>query len=179
MEEAQQCENDWGEDRGHGWLLRHPLKKLLLFQQYCLHHPEFLNSKPKPHRIAAAAVEGKTSKISCKNKMKDSNGAKSKLGESAQQNLEPYYQIGDRLRKKFNHKYYEGTITEIPEPPDRNYYHVKYEDDDEEDMSVDEIKAYIIEKKYSAAATKNNTATRRGERKNDATQNSNQRELET
>ena len=33
---AQTCEDDWGQDRGNGWLLRHPLKKLYTFQQYCL-----------------------------------------------------------------------------------------------------------------------------------------------
>ena len=33
---AQTCEDDWGQDRGNGWLLRHPLKKLYMFQQYCL-----------------------------------------------------------------------------------------------------------------------------------------------
>ena len=47
LNEAQKCENEWGADRGNGWLLRHPLKKLLLFQQFCLKNPAFLKSKCK------------------------------------------------------------------------------------------------------------------------------------
>eukprot|EP00934_Nitzschia_sp_Nitz4_P002536 Nitzschia sp. Nitz4//scaffold87_size112219//44773//45603//NITZ4_004071-RA/size112219-processed-gene-0.129-mRNA-1//-1//CDS//3329559360//2526//frame0 len=33
---AEEAESEWGRDRGNGWLLRHPLQKLYLFQQYCL-----------------------------------------------------------------------------------------------------------------------------------------------
>eukprot|EP00980_Cylindrotheca_fusiformis_P024047 scaffold11455_cov94-Cylindrotheca_fusiformis.AAC.3 len=47
MEEAQDCEDRWGRDRGNGWLLSHPLKKLLLFQQFCLNNPDFLTTKCK------------------------------------------------------------------------------------------------------------------------------------
>jgi len=36
MQIAQTCEDDWGQDHGNGWLLRHPLKKLYMFQQYYL-----------------------------------------------------------------------------------------------------------------------------------------------
>mmetsp|Transcript_4401 Transcript_4401/g.9774 ORF Transcript_4401/g.9774 Transcript_4401/m.9774 type:complete len:240 (-) Transcript_4401:156-875(-) len=36
MEIGRQCENEWGEDHGNGWLLSHPLKKLYMFQQYYL-----------------------------------------------------------------------------------------------------------------------------------------------
>lgn len=45
MEHAADAENRWGRDRGNGWLLSHPLKKLLLFQQFCLKNPDFLTSK--------------------------------------------------------------------------------------------------------------------------------------
>ena len=47
MEQAQDCEDTWGRDHGNGWLLSHPLKKLLLFQQFCLNNPTFLDSKCK------------------------------------------------------------------------------------------------------------------------------------
>lgn len=36
MDIGQTCEDDWGQDHGNGWLLRHPLKKLYMFQQYHL-----------------------------------------------------------------------------------------------------------------------------------------------
>eukprot|EP00977_Amphora_coffeiformis_P010676 scaffold2510_cov169-Amphora_coffeaeformis.AAC.27 len=45
MELAQQAEDMWGRDHGNGWLLSHPLKKMLLFQQFCLQNPDFLLSK--------------------------------------------------------------------------------------------------------------------------------------
>ena len=32
---AKWYEHKYGEDKGHGWLLRHPLKKLQRYQQYC------------------------------------------------------------------------------------------------------------------------------------------------
>jgi hypothetical protein len=35
-EEACQHEDTYGEDRGHGWAIRHPVKKLLYFQQWKL-----------------------------------------------------------------------------------------------------------------------------------------------
>ncbi len=47
MEEAQECEDKWGRDHGNGWLLSHPLKKLLLFQQFALKNPSFLNAECK------------------------------------------------------------------------------------------------------------------------------------
>jgi len=47
MDEAVDCEAKWGKDKGNGWLLSHPLKKLLIFQQFCLHNPGFLGSTSK------------------------------------------------------------------------------------------------------------------------------------
>jgi hypothetical protein len=47
MNKAVEAENKWGIDRGNGWLLRHPLKKLLLFQQFCLNNPDFLTAECK------------------------------------------------------------------------------------------------------------------------------------
>jgi len=32
--EAKQYEDRYGEDKGHGWLLRHPITKLMLFKEY-------------------------------------------------------------------------------------------------------------------------------------------------
>lgn len=45
MKLAQEAEDEWGRDHGNGWLLSHPLKKMLLFQQFCLQNPDFLTSK--------------------------------------------------------------------------------------------------------------------------------------
>jgi hypothetical protein len=35
-ERAQQFEKDYGKDKGNGWLLRHPIKKLQIYQEYRL-----------------------------------------------------------------------------------------------------------------------------------------------
>jgi hypothetical protein len=55
MKEGQECEDKWGRDRGNGWLLSHPLKKLLLFQQFCLNNPDFLTAKCKLSQYYALA----------------------------------------------------------------------------------------------------------------------------
>ena len=34
IEDARDYEDQYGEDRGHGWLLNHPLRKLLFYQHY-------------------------------------------------------------------------------------------------------------------------------------------------
>uniref|UniRef100_A0A7S4UXM4 Uncharacterized protein n=2 Tax=Ditylum brightwellii TaxID=49249 RepID=A0A7S4UXM4_9STRA len=47
MEKGQECEDKWGRDHGNGWLISHPLKKLLLFQQFVLNNPDFLAAKCK------------------------------------------------------------------------------------------------------------------------------------
>ncbi|CAB9503944.1 expressed unknown protein [Seminavis robusta] len=47
MQLAQEAEDKWGRDHGNGWLLSHPLKKMLLFQQFCLQNPDFLAAKCK------------------------------------------------------------------------------------------------------------------------------------
>ena len=47
MNEGQEYENKYGRDHSNGWLLRHPLKKLLLFQHFILNNPSFLTSELK------------------------------------------------------------------------------------------------------------------------------------
>lgn len=54
MQKAIEAENKNGIDRGNGWLLRHPIKKLLLFQQFCLNNPTFLAST---HKLATYCKE--------------------------------------------------------------------------------------------------------------------------
>ena len=36
IERGRDCEEEWGRDRGNGWLYNHPLRKLALFQSYLL-----------------------------------------------------------------------------------------------------------------------------------------------
>jgi hypothetical protein len=45
LQQASEAEDRWGQDRGNGWLLSHPLKKLLNFQQFILAHPHVFAKK--------------------------------------------------------------------------------------------------------------------------------------
>jgi hypothetical protein len=60
IEHAAWCENNWGRDHGNGWLLNHPLKKLLIFQQFCLQNPDFLDKDctHKEYMMDGDEVEG-------------------------------------------------------------------------------------------------------------------------
>jgi hypothetical protein len=51
LREAKEIEEEWGEDKGHGWLLRHPIKKLMLFKEYYKTRPREDGDEQK-HLIA-------------------------------------------------------------------------------------------------------------------------------
>lgn len=59
MDKGQECEDCWGRDHGNGWLLSHPLKKLLLFQQFCLENPDYLSSECRLNEYYAINKEEK------------------------------------------------------------------------------------------------------------------------
>lgn len=116
-----------------------------------------------PRAAATAAAAAKKSSKTARNggrrlvrASRDDNKKSSRLLKTT---LPRSYKIGERVRKKFWGRYYEGTITAIPEPSQlRKYYHVFYDDGDQEDISVNEMGAYVIEEEDSAA-TKDNTIT--------------------
>ena len=58
INEALEWEDKYGEDRGHGWLLRHPLKKLWLFQHYSAQEapstPRCIPAADAAHTITAS-----------------------------------------------------------------------------------------------------------------------------
>ena len=56
--DAKEWENTYGRDKGNGWLLDHPLKKMLIFQQFCLNNPEFMDSDLKLGAWLAEEEEG-------------------------------------------------------------------------------------------------------------------------
>ena len=47
IEDAWDFENTYGEDYGHGWLLRHPLKKLWLYQSQLMYDNQLSKNKPR------------------------------------------------------------------------------------------------------------------------------------
>jgi len=50
----------------------------------------------------------------------------------------PEIRVGTNVYKYFGKKYYEGKITKLP-GPGNSYYHIRYDDGDEEDMLPDEM----------------------------------------
>jgi len=83
---AHECENKWGRDRGNGWLLRHPLTKLLRFQQFCLTNPAFLKSRCglAEYCEAVKTMEGEAGEDSESSKTKDSKVSKPKVADTKQ-----------------------------------------------------------------------------------------------
>lgn len=81
---AQKCEDKWGRDRGNGWLLLHPLKKLLMFQQFALLNPAFLKSRCKLAQYCevAKSMEVQVGEDSGNSKSKGPRVSKSHVADS-------------------------------------------------------------------------------------------------
>ncbi|CAJ1930127.1 unnamed protein product [Cylindrotheca closterium] len=102
LNEAQKCEDEWGRDHGNGWLLRHPLKKLLMFQQFCLRQPAFLKSKCKLpqycEEVERRAEKDTGNKKSGNRRVSQSKSAVSKLKKRSRSNRP---RSGCRRSKRF------------------------------------------------------------------------------
>lgn len=120
MEEGQECENKWGRDHGNGWLLSHPLKKLLLFQQFALENPSFLNPKIKDEEKSENKEDQKVETLEAKVKKKDSS------------------LIGTEVTKRFGNEVYVGTIDRFSS--DKMLWHVTYNDGDKEEFDEEDLK---------------------------------------
>lgn len=84
--EAQNCEDKWGRDRGNGWLLLHPLKKLLMFQQFVLLNPGFLKSRCKLAQYCEVAktIEARVGENCGNSKSRGPRVSKSHVADSKQ-----------------------------------------------------------------------------------------------
>jgi hypothetical protein len=179
MQKAQECEDRWGRDRGNGWLLSHPLKKLLLFQQFALNNPDFLTSKCKlkdycalddDHDLKkdtnvnasrAESTELDTPTVPKENDGKDvlppvasrpksaaADGGKATDNKSSR-SCGPRVYLGTRVAKDFDRKTHFGTVTGYSS--DDGFWHVNYDDGDEEDFEAKELESALHHHKKEGA----------------------------
>ena len=60
IDDARDYEDQYGEDRGHGWLLNHPLRKLLFSQHYLDTKARLAPAATTPTKKAKKAKRAKT-----------------------------------------------------------------------------------------------------------------------
>ena len=60
IDDARDYEDQYGEDRGHGWLLNHPLRKLLFYQHYLDTKARLAPAATTPTKKAKKAKRAKT-----------------------------------------------------------------------------------------------------------------------
>lgn len=131
MQEAQDCEDRWGRDHGNGWLLSHPLKKLLLFQQFVLNNPSFLQSKCRINEFEQSADNSPSADDDDKDTgppPKQSVAVPPKPSED---------HVGSRVAKVFSGATYFGTIDGYAS--DTKFWHVTYDDTDQEEFNFLEL----------------------------------------
>lgn len=171
MELAQQAEDEWGRDHGNGWLLRHPLKKMLLFQQFCLQNPDFLTSKCRLKEYYAmdddeeddvedfgTEVEDKSPSPGDSDKVNPVSPERSESNDkrsgSSKQGKEPpnkksraskeqlELHLGSRVAKEFDDGgVYFGTVSQYD--PKSKWWWIVYDDGDQEDMNAEELDAAL------------------------------------
>lgn len=189
MEEANECERNWGKDLGNGWLLNHPLKKLLIFQQFALQNPDFLGSKSKIKEYCEGAEEEKedgdgvdeeekederkpaAAEPVSKNVSKDdSSGSTQKKKSSAKTNGTTRKgatnkHVGSRIAKQFHAGLFFGNITAYD--PRAKIWSVDYDDDDSEEFDLNDLNAALrlYKKKSTEDPKKQSTKDKVGEKR--------------
>ena len=164
MDEAVDCEAKWGRDHGNGWLLQHPLKKLLIFQQFCLQNVGFLGStskikeycegeehSPEEDHGAMDAEEDERKPPAddaddAADSASDSATAGAPDSDSAKSAAKPAKgatnkHIGARIAKYFDAGLFFGTIVKYC--PKHKFWSVEYDDGDEEEFDADELDAAL------------------------------------
>ena len=148
MDEAMDCEAKWGRDRGNGWLLSHPLKKLLIFQMFCLKNPSFLASKCKIKEYIEDGDEYSS----------DGDGASEdfsvEIKAAKPSNASINKHIGARVAKNFDEGLFFGTITKYDDKAD--FWLVEYDDGDSEQYDKNDLQAALrLYKKNANKVQKN------------------------
>ena len=168
MQEGKDCENKYGRDHGNGWLIAHPLKKLLIFQQFILNNPSFLNSKTKlkyyfrdsesnDYQVPNAYGVSKNVNKTKQQRQKKSILIPKQLDMDAGKDL-----IGRRIGKDFNGEIYFGTLDKFC--PKNKFYHVLYDDGDSEEFlreGIDHLLSHYETIKSSDVSPQKNTPSSR------------------
>jgi len=162
MQEGQDCEDKYGRDHGNGWLISHPLKKLLLFQQFILNNPSFLSSKAKlkdyygfedDYQKPIKARDDETL-----NKKNEQQQKKTLVPKKLDMNAGKD-KIDRRVAKDFDGNLHFGTIDKYCMK--NHYWHVSYDDGDSEEIVREEIESalshYEINKSRDNISVQKNT----------------------
>jgi len=139
MKEGQDCEDKYGRDHGNGWLISHPLKKLLLFQQFILNNPSFLSSKAKLKEYYGFGDDDYQVPTKVRNDEKLNNKTTlvpKKLDMNAGKDM-----IGRRVAKDFDGKIYFGTLDKYCKK--NQYWHVSYDDGDSEEIVGEKVESIL------------------------------------
>ena len=157
MDEAMECEAKWGRDRGNGWLLSHPLKKLLIFQMFCLKNPSFLASKCKIKEYIEDGEEYSSDgneDDSGEEEKKTVDAKEEGEGEEKTSNASINKHINARVAKNFDDGLFFGTITKYD--GNANFWFVLYDDGDSEQFDKRDLnKALRLYKKNAAKDPEN------------------------
>lgn len=133
MIEGQACEDKWGRDHGNGWLISHPLKKLLLFQQFILNTPEFLRSKLRLKDYCGfVSVTSKEAKEEPKLILDKPEPIKTDDSGS--------FPLGTKIHKLFGNEKFTGKVVKYDD--EEKLYKILYDDGDEEEMDHGEVRCY-------------------------------------
>ena len=135
MIEGQACEDKWGRDHGNGWLIKHPLKKLLLFQQFILNNPDFLTSKLR----LTDYCNNEEQLDESSNTLDSDAESPDEVEDDVESTIFP---IGTYVYKVFEDNgedvEFKGKV--ISYDADCQLYKIRYEDSDEEEMDHNEVK---------------------------------------
>lgn len=157
LDEAIEAEDRWGRDHGNGWLLRHPIKKLLMFQQFCLQHPDFLTAEcrlkdyydgqyddgDESDDVEEEEKEEETESVRGEvGETKDSKGAE--VSQDKEQEHTQEWPNGTRIRKQFGgaKQWYIGTVKSFD--AQTGWYWISYEDGDEEELDAREVRKVVV-----------------------------------
>ena len=170
MDEAMGCEAKWGRDRGNGWLLSHPLKKLLIFQMFCLKNPSFLASKCKikeyiedgeEHSSDADGDDGegekKTVGVKEEGEGEEETTTRTSItsedssvtNKAKASNASINKHIDARVAKNFDDGLFFGTITKYDSKA--NFWFVLYDDGDSEQFDKRDLNEALRLYKKNAA----------------------------
>ena len=136
ISDAWDFENTYGEDYGHGWLLRHPLKKLWLFQNHMRFETAEVRSKggqsgspDHPKKMLKQKYKSKakrSTQSTVKRKRKERNFTvgerRSKRTGQSKISKDSYHKRGTRVLVRWHSgKKYTGTVTSVTKSSPRRH----------------------------------------------------------
>lgn len=153
LDQAKAHEERYGEDKGHGWLLRHPINKLRRYQSYVVVE-KLRKGKEWPGVLNADEQMEKTYQE------KNEHAGKS-IPKEWPVTKRPGFLVGTKVYKDFGNDFggwFWGRITKYE--PDRQIYRVDYEDDDWDEMYPEEVAVWVEKAKENLLSAHHKNAVK-------------------